>query len=335
MNDQTDQSVLKRKAEAGRPRLSFAAMSPAKALRVGLAKAAQDQHRLALIVDKISEDRLSLSELLEVLEERALLAVLTGPAEGLGLAVLSPPVMAALVEMQTMGRVIPGEVPPRRPTRTDATMVVDFIDQVMAELETALASELDVIWAGGFRYSSFLNDPRPLGLLLEDAAYRVFRMELDLSLGAKRGTMLLALPADGRGNPPERRGAAAADPGAQWARNLERTVLAIPAQIEAVLHRLSIPLGTVMGLRAADMLPLPMSGVDKVRLEGNDGRKLVSGRLGQARGYRAVKLLIGDAADLARSMAGAPGQEAGGEKTGGHEAGLGTDFASGADDEGQ
>lgn len=302
MNDQTDQTVLKRMAEAGRPRLRFAAMSPTKALRVGLAKAAQDRMRLALIVDKVSEDRLSLAELLDALEDRALLAVLNGPAEGLGLVALSPQVMAALVEMQTMGRVTQGEVPPRRPTRTDATMAVDFIDQVMIELETALAEELDVIWAAGFRYSSFLNDPRPLGLLLEDAAYRVFRLDLDLSLGAKRGTMLLALPAAGRGMPPERRGAAPVDPGAVWAQQMEQTVLATSVQLEAVLHRLSIPLSAVMRLQVGDLLPLPSASVEKLRLEGSGGRKLVVGRLGQARGFRAVKLSLSDASDLAQSM---------------------------------
>ena len=302
MNDKTDQTVLKRMAEAGRPRLRFAAMSPAKALRVGLAKAAEDRMRLALIVDKVGEDRLSLAELLDALEDRALLAVLNGPGEGLGLVALSPQVLAALVEMQTMGRVTMGDAPARRPTRTDATMAVEFIDQVMVELETALADEMDVIWAGGFRYSSFLNDPRPLGLLLDDTAYRVFRLDLDLSLGAKRGTMLLALPASGRGNPPERRGAAAVDPGAIWAREMERTVMATPAQLQAVLHRLSIPLNAVMRLQAGDLLPLPMASVDKLRLEGSGGRKLVSGRLGQARGFRAVKLSLGDAADLAQSI---------------------------------
>lgn len=306
MIDQTDKTVLKRMAEAGRPRLRFAVMSPAKALRVGLAKAAYDRIRLALIVDKVSEDRLSLAELLDALEDRALLAVLNGPAQGLGLVALSPQVLAALVEMQTMGRVTQGEALARRPTRTDATMAVEFIDRVMVELETALAGEMDVIWAGSFRYASFLNDPRPLGLLLEDTAYRVFRLDLDLSQGAKRGTMLLALPATGRGNPPERRGAATVDPAAIWAQEMERTVMATPAQLEAVLHRVTIPLSAVMRLQAGDLLPLPMAAVEKLRLEGSGGRMLVTGRLGQARGFRAVKLSMGDAADLAQAMHGPP-----------------------------
>ena len=309
MNDQTEQTVLKRKAEAGKPRLSFSAMSPAKALRVGLAKAAQDQLRLALIVDKVTEDRLSLAEMLDLLEERALLAVLNGPAEGLGLVALSPPVLAALVEIQTMGRVTQGDALSRRPTRTDATMAVDFIDQVMIELELALAAEMDVIWAGGFRYASFLNDPRPLGLLLEDTAYRVFRIEIDLAMGAKRGIMLLALPAAGRGNPPERRGAAVPDPGAAWAASMERTVMATPAQLVAVLHRMTIPLSAVMALQVGDLLPLPMSGVEKLRIEGTGGRKLANGKLGQARGYRAVKLSLEHAEAMAQAMLAAQERE--------------------------
>ena len=47
-----------------------------------------------------------------------------------------------------------------------------MVDAALEGLEIALAEEADLIWADGFRYASFLDDPRPLGLLLEDIAYR-------------------------------------------------------------------------------------------------------------------------------------------------------------------
>ena len=80
--------------------------------------------------------------------------------------------------------------------------------------------------------------------------------------------------------------------------------MATPTQLQAVLHRLSIPLSAVMQLQAGDLMPLPMASVEKLRLEGSGGRRLVMGRLGQARGFRAVKLSLGDAADLAQSIGG-------------------------------
>ncbi len=302
MTDTIEQNVLKRKAVAGRPRLSISAMSPAKALRVGLAKAAHDVLRLALVVDGLTEERLSLSELLDSLQDRALFAVLNGPAEGLGLVALSPQAMAAVVEMQTMGRVTPGQAPDRRPTRTDATMAVTFIDRIMEELETALAEDLDVVWAGGFRYASFLNDPRPLGLLLEDAAYRVYRLDLDLALGTRQGQLLLALPAAGRGNPPERKGEPVPDPGVEWARTMEQTVLGTPAQLDAVLHRMTVPLSAVLGLKPGDTIPLPMAAVSRLRLEGAGATQLSIGHLGQARGFRAIRLTMEEAGSAVQTI---------------------------------
>ena len=49
--------------------------------------------------------RRSLAELLELPPDRALLALLDGPQAGLGLMVMSPEVMGALIEMQTTGGV--------------------------------------------------------------------------------------------------------------------------------------------------------------------------------------------------------------------------------------
>ena len=54
---------------------------------------------------------------------------------------------------------------PRKPTRTDAAMVAGLIDAALAGLEQALLQEADLVWAGGFRYASFLDDARPIGLL--------------------------------------------------------------------------------------------------------------------------------------------------------------------------
>ena len=57
----------------------------------------------------------------------------------------------------------------------------------LQRLEAALGGDDDLIWAGGFRYASFLDDPRPLGLLLEDVDYRVLEAEVSLAQGAQDG----------------------------------------------------------------------------------------------------------------------------------------------------
>lgn len=294
MADDTAVSVLKRKAGAGRPATDAAGMSPGKALRLALAKTAQDSLKMVLVVDAITDQRLSLAEMLDELPDRALLAVLEGPAEGIGLIALSPQMLAALIEVQTMGRVAPGDSVARKPTRTDAALAASFIDRVLQGLETELATEQDVVWAGGFRYASFLDDPRPLGLLMEDTLYRVFDISVDLALGAKKGAMLLVMPADGKGTAPQRPVPAEPDTVGVWLRAMEQTVMTTPAALEAVLHRVTLPLSAVMGLREGELIGLPMAAIDQLVLEGAGGRRLARGKLGQIRGHRAVKLSMED-----------------------------------------
>lgn len=294
------QTVMRRKAGAGRRAPAAPPMTPEKALGQALARAAQELLALPLRVVSVTEARMTLADLPEALEDRALLALLDGPAAGLGLMVLSPPVLSALLEMRMMGRLAASAPAARRPTRTDAAMAADVIDAGLAGFEAALAGDAALIWAGGFRYGSFLEDPRPLPLILEDTGYRVFRLALELGSGsaAREGGVLLALPAEGRGQlgAPAEDAAAAPAPGeapqpAGWPDRLEQALMAAPAQLEAVLARLTLPIGEILALQPGATLPLPEGALEQLRIEGPGGRLLARARLGQHRGFRAVRLL--------------------------------------------
>jgi flagellar motor switch protein FliM len=285
-------SVLRRKTGAARPRADTPGEAVAvRALRLALGRAGQAVPGLGLEVAGLTEARLSLSELLDLPPDRALLAMIEGPGEALGLIALSPGVLATLIEAQTTGRVGQGVPLARKPTRTDAAMSAELIDRVLAGLGAELDASPDRVWAGGFRYASFLDDPRPLELLLEDTAYRVFRATLSLATGARQGEVLLALPAVGRGKAPMTAlPLAAAAPPVPPPSTLAEVALAAPAQLTAVLHRLTIPLSAVLGLKPGDVVPVPSAALDQIVIEGLDGRRLAEGKLGQNRGHRAVRL---------------------------------------------
>lgn len=299
--------VIRRKLAAARAAQTEGGPGADRGWRLALARAARDVMKLPLDVPGLRLVRASLAELLEFPESLSLLAVLEGPGEGTGLLVLSPPVLQAMIEMQTMGRVQSATAQPRKPTRTDAAMVAGLIDAALTGLEQVLAQEADLVWAGGFRYASFLDDPRPLGLLLEDCAYRVLRAEVALAGGARRGEVLLALPAEGRGSLP----AVAAPPplpeeaGPAFARALAEQVEASGAVLQAVLARVTLPLSAVMGLAPGEVLALPMAGLDRISLEGSDGRRVAEGKLGQNRGMRALRLAVQPAAAASRPQAAA------------------------------
>lgn len=292
MADMGELSVLRRKLQRAP---AIAAPGKAGAERswwVVLARAARDAMALRLDVQSIDQSRLSLAELLDMPAERSLIAVLEGPGDGLGLMAVSAPLLAAMTEMQTIGRVSALAPAMRKPTRTDAAMVAGFVDAALSGLEMSLADDADLVWAGGFRYASFLDDPRPLGLLLEDIGYRVMVADVSVAGGARSGHILLALPADGRGQRPQ--GLAAAQPEAlasrAFAESFSMQLDGAACELRAIIHRMKCPVSDVIGLQIGDVLPLQLASIEKVGFEGLDGQRIAEGRLGQNRGMRAVRL---------------------------------------------
>jgi flagellar motor switch protein FliM len=300
--------VIRRKVAAARGDTSDGAPGADRCWRLALARAANDEIGLPLDVTRLSVARRSLPELLDIAPDRALIAVLEGPGEGLGIIALSAPVLAAMIEMQTIGRVTSAAPSSRKPTRTDATMVAGVIDRALEDLEVGLDHDPDVTWAGGFRYASFLDDPRPLGLLLEEENYRVIDAEVRLAGGAKSGMVMMALPAEGRGRKPSPMPQDTPAPvaQAQFTRALTEQVMVTEAELAAVLHRTTVPLAHVMGLEPGAILPLPMAALERIVLQGLDGRQLAVGKLGQNRGMRAVRLIAEPAADAVEPEAAAP-----------------------------
>lgn len=284
---------MRRKIVAGRAERADGGPGADRGWRLALARAANDTMALPLEVARMTLEHRSLAELLDMAPERALIAVIEGPGDGLGIVTLSPSVLAAMIEMQTMGRVGTATSVPRKPTRTDAAMVAVVIDQALADLEAGLERDPDLTWAGGFRYASFLDDPRPLGLLLEEESYRVLNAEVRLAGGAKTGTVLLAVPSNGRGRKPKPLPEATPAPvaAARFTQSLAEQVMRTEAELLAVLHRVTVPLSAVMELKAGDLVPLPQAALDRVTVQGLDGRPLVAGKLGQNRGMRAVRLI--------------------------------------------
>jgi len=294
-------NVIRRKIAAARAQMAEGGPGADRGWRLALARAARDCLGLPLEVTALAMQRASLAELLELPPSQALIAVLQGPAEGMGLLILSPPVLAAMIEAQTLGKVATAPIASRKPTRTDAAMVAPTLDAALEGLEQALAQEADLHWAGGFRYASFLDDPRPLGLLLEDIDYRVLTADLSLGLGARHGAVLLAVPAQGKGVLPVVALAGpdtAAQTGQAFAQALADQLDAVSCVLDAVVSRVSLPLARVMALKVGEVITLPRAAIDRISFEGLDGRALAEGRLGQNRGMRAIRLAGGDGAAL-------------------------------------
>lgn len=288
MNAETRPSAMRLKAGAMRPPPEIGALTPGKALRVAVAQAAEEVAALEAAPGPVDELRTTRDRVVEGLSEAALLVLLEGPASRFGLMVLDPQAVAALIEIQTTGRVVPRPADVRPPTRTDAIICADFIDRVLEVFEAqTVEAELEIAPAlAGFRYAIALADPRAVGMTLEELPYRRFHCAVDLGRGAKSGAIELVLPFDppGRG---ARRGAEAVG----FTAALETRVLASRAELGVTLMRREMRLSEVMALEPGALIAVPRGALGRVAVEDLSGRVVAHGRLGQVGGHRAVRLV--------------------------------------------
>lgn len=279
-------SLIQLKRSAAAPAAESAA-AVERVWALALARAAQEELGVALTLAECRLQRRTLGELGELLPDPALICALDeAGGEATGVLVVDAGVMAGMVEALTTGAVSTLDRAGRRPTRTDAALLAPVLDRALAGFEAA-SGEADLAeWARGFRFAATVDGGRALSLMLEDVEFRVLLGEVDLGGGARRGRLILAVP-DGMGT-----GMAELRPpvDTRFAEALAERVQGAEVRLDAVLMRLSMPLGAVMALRVGQEVTLPLADIGQIGLEGLDGRRVGAGRLGRQGLARAVRL---------------------------------------------
>ena len=288
----TTADIIRRKAAIPRPQAREGTTGADRAFRMGLGKAAREVLKIQLEVEKLSIDRRSVAELVELVPDFALIAILDGPAQEMGVMIFSQAIVAGFIEAQTIGRVRGQDLLPRKPTRTDGAMVMGLIDCTLTILEQVLGDTAEGDWAGGYRCASFLPDPRPLPVVLEDVPLRIFTAEVSLAGGVRKGHIFLALPAEAHLLPSTAEDQELEDEEARaFGQAMQERVDGASVQLNAILARISLPMLDVLDMEAGMVLPLQDAVLDFVSIEGSDGCGLAIGKLGQNRGMRALRLV--------------------------------------------
>lgn len=290
-NNQTDrQNPLERMAARSRAAANAENATFDGAIRVAFGRMAQTRRGLDATVKTVKLYSASLAEVVEIAEPGMFLSLLEGAADRIGLAVMCHSMMAGLVEAVTTARVADTVPNPRQPTRTDAALLAPLIDTLFQQIARRLAgtgAQEDQF--AGYVYGSFLDDPRPLGVLLEDVPYQILRLQVQFGHGPRAGHVYLILP-DGAFAQELSGADREATEKAQWSAQLEATVCAAEVQLDAVLCRMQMKLSAVSTLKRGDVLFLPESALEALSLETLKGQVIAKARLGQARGQRAVRL---------------------------------------------
>lgn len=220
----------------------------------------------------------------DLADEGMILLLLDGPA-GYGAALVEAPVISAVIEQQTLGRIRARVPRPRPPTAADAAMLADPLDRIF-KLHEAMAEEMPPPRPmAGMRFATRIAEPHEIRLHLADAWHDHWRIGLGFGAGgARSGAIHLILP---------RAAAAPAepDPGAgDWSRRFEGRLMGSEIPLRAELGRLTLSAQAVRELKAGDVLSLSRQAIGRVRLVGPRENGVVTCRLGQSGGMKAVRI---------------------------------------------
>ncbi len=213
----------------------------------------------------------------------AFTALLDGPY-GYGLAIVSRDIVAAMLEIQTLGRVQTRALPERAVTATDAAMMADPLDRVLAAQETLVPELPEDTMAGGYRYATRVENLVEIGLTLEEAEHDLYSIPIEAGPGGPRhGTLEIILP---------RRPEEVDEPeeAHDWSEQIEARVLGADVVLRAELARLSLSVGEVEALQPGSTLTLGRHTMEAVRLVAQGDHPLCVGRLGQSSGRKAVRI---------------------------------------------
>ena len=261
-----------------------------RALRLALSQLADEMFELDIEVRGIEDEQVDQSGAAQTLLEHAVFFLVEGPNGGTGMAIVSRDLVAALIEVQTMGEVTSRAAPERDATPTDAAMVEGYVDAALVRVGGMLAEVSGEEWTGGQRLGRAVFDLHQIPLELPDIGYRRLRVAIGFGADSKEGELVVILPTRLVAPAGVDLGRQAAEAARDWQDTVETSVLASEAQLSAILCRLSKSLAGIRALKPGDRIEVPAKAIANVRLEGLDRRLVAQGRLGMANGHKAIRL---------------------------------------------
>lgn len=258
--------------------------TPMRQMRRALGRAADKAAGLSVSVLGISEEDMDAESLIEGGPEGwVVLGLRDGSSAGLtGLFLLDQPLRSALVEMQTMGSLLPPSDDQRRVTRVDAVMTLPFASQVLAELAEVGFGAADLEPAA---YDiGPIDDLRTAGLVVVQGNYRIWRITIQMGGGETQGEMLIAM------RPKVSVVTAPVKDTSGWSVALRDAVQEAPAELDAILTRMTMPIHKLEEFEVGQVLNLAGTTVGSVTLTGPGGIIITTARLGQVAGKRAVRV---------------------------------------------
>ncbi|SFS04832.1 FliM/FliN family flagellar motor switch protein [Yoonia litorea] len=280
-------------------------LTSSRAVRLALAKAAQDSISLPLTVSSIAEEVDRLDAMLGALPD-GLMLVRLEKGDGLaGLIAVDAEMRAAVVEVETTGAVSLRAAEPRLPTGTDRFLCDPVLKMFLSAFPQAVSGTDYAGWADDVSAGTCFANTRLAGLELADGRYRSLQMTVQIGQTDRQGMLIMALPLP----EPVTRPSAVSKSKENWSEQLHKVVESVPATLIAELHRFSVSLGYLQGLKVGDVIRLDGCSVSSIKLRDAEGKPVATARLGQSMGKRAVRLEAPPQLDLKELPTNSPVQE--------------------------
>ena len=291
-------SVIYRKTRVARDGFDARVMSPAKAFRLSLAKAADVLFDLDVTIATIEQIKLKHGDIQKEMGDDGLLILLDGYGGSRAVLKFDMQLLSALIEVQTTGKVSPADIPARVMTRTDAAMVAPLVNALMSGFDMQMSAEFDDFRETGFGFGDMAEDARALSLVLVDPEFELFRISVDVANGTKSGCLTVMAPV-----PPKNDfGLSHEKTGTQNVSGLEQNTMNAPIVLSAAMARVSMPLKEIWAFQPGHKMALPIDSMNETLLLGAKGHVVSEVRLGQLNGWRAVRFVSGDDAALPLSV---------------------------------
>ncbi|WP_425038262.1 FliM/FliN family flagellar motor C-terminal domain-containing protein [Primorskyibacter sp. S187A] len=293
MGEPAEKNALRRKAHVGHRAREAEGLSPTRALRLAMARAAGDLWELPLTVNSIRHEIITYEDIRDRFADEDMLMLLDGPDGALSAASADRALRTSVTEVQTIGKVTDREPPARAVTPTDAALFAPLIDMMMERLDLTLSGssgdvaahdDTSTAWLMGYRFGAMVENRRTLALALEGQEFHFLIFDIDVAAGLRRGTLSLCMPdivPAPKPEPEEKN----TTPGAH-----ADSLALVSANLTACMPRIKMSVAQITALKDGDTIPLDTQSLFKVELRSGDGRVLAHCRLGQVSGARAVRI---------------------------------------------
>jgi flagellar motor switch protein FliM len=283
MSEGTADSVLERKALAQRQALGAGAVSVSRALGRSLSLAADALWALGLTTAVKSDEIVPTARAFSRLPDDQMLIVLEkedGPCAIVG---IDRALVTGVTEVQTLGKVTRFPLDQRPFTPTDAAMLAPLLDAALPRFSSMLAGQPDRTYLQGYGFGALVDDVQTAALALDVESCHVIRFDIALAQDQRSGQIVILFPEAVK--PID-----TVDAGACQSGKYEAALQLVPAQMQAILTRIHIPLVKVQSLKPGDVLEISANALTSASLVVDGGHVAARGKMGQMNGFRAVRI---------------------------------------------